>query len=220
MKQRVLGAATVVFGMFLQPVLANESASAQPVSPKPLICIGLPDLRLAGSTPAPAPAALRDLISQQMANAGISTKSLQTTLTDQALLEAQQSGCGSILFVTANQVRPAVKSGFFRRALAQAGTSAAVSMPGGSSAGSAIARSVAVNGVYSAAELFTAVKANDQIHLDFHLDSAADHTPLTSGQVSAKAKSDGEDVFTPLAARIVNTILPVAKKAAGNLDQR
>ena len=220
MKQPILGAATLVFGMFLQPVLADESASAQAVSSKPLICIGLPDLRLAGSTPAPAPAALRDLISQQMANAGITTKETQTALTDQALLEAQQSGCGSILFVTANQVRPAARSGFFRRALAQAGTSAARSMPGGSSAGSAIVRSVAVNEVYSVADLFTAVKANDEIHLDFRLDSAGDRTPLTSGQVSAKAKSDGEDVFTPLVARLVNTTLPVAKKAAGNLGQR
>ena len=145
---------------------------------------------------------------------------LQATLTDQASLEARQSGCDSILFVTANQVRPAAKSAFFRRALAQAGRSATGSMPGGSSAGSAIARSVAVNEVYSAADLFTAVKANDEIHLDFHLDSAGDHTSLTSGQVSAKAKSDGEDVFTPLVARLINTILPVAKKVVGNLGQR
>ena len=220
MKRRISGAATLLFGVFLQPVVADDSASAQFVSSKPLICVGLPDLRLAGSTPAPAPAALRDLISQQMANAGISTRSLQATLTDQSLLEAQQSGCASILFVTANQVRPAAKSGFFRRALAHAGTGAAGSMPGGSSAGSAIARSVAVDGVYSAAQLFTAIKANDEIHLDFHLDGAGDHTPLTSGQVSARAKSDGEDVFTPLAARLVNTILPVAQRAVGNSEQR
>jgi len=213
-KHWILEAATVVFAMFQQTVLADEAASAQAIAatPKALICLGLPDLRLTGSTPAPAPATLRDLLSLQMANAGMSTKNLETTLTDQALVEARQSGCASILFVTATQLRPAATSGFFRRVLANAGTTAAGSLPGGSSAGSAAVRSVTMTGVYSAAQLFTTIKTNDEIHLDFHLDSAADHTPLTSGHVSTKAKSDGEDVFTSLAARLVNTIMPVAKK--------
>jgi hypothetical protein len=222
MSQPILGATTLVLAMFLQPVHADNPVPAQTEAApsKPLICLALPDLRLAGSTPAPAAPALRDLFSSQMQSGAIATKNLESTLPVQAVPEARQAGCGSILFVTATQVRPTAKLGFLRRALANAGTTAGGSMPVGDSAGSAVLRSVTMTGVYSAAQLVTAVKANDEIRLDFRLDSTADASSLTSGHLSAKAKADGEDVFAPLAAKVSNTILPAAKKAMGNAESR
>ncbi len=222
MNKPILGATSLIFTTFLLPVHAANPAPAQTEATpsKPLICLALPDLRLAGNTPAPAAATLRDLFSSQMEGAALGTKNIESALPSQALPEARQAGCGSVLFVTATQVRPVAKMGFLRRALANAGTTAGGSIPGGSSAGSAVLRSVTMTGVYSAAQLVTAVKANDEIRLDFHLDGTADGTSLTSGHLTAKAQSDGEDVFAPLVTRVSSTILPVAKKATGNLESR
>ena len=175
MNQPILGATALVFAMFLQPANADNRVPAQTEAApsKPLIRLALPDLRLAGSTPAPAAAALRDLFASQMQTGAIGAKNLESSLPVQALPEARQAGCGSILFITATQVRPTAKLGFLRRALANAGTSAGGSIPVGDSAGSSVLRSVTMTGVYSAAQLVTAVKANDEIRLDFRLDSAA-----------------------------------------------
>ncbi len=221
MNQPILGATTLLFAAFLQPLDADNPVSAQTKAApsKSLICLALPDLRLAGSTPAPAAAALRDLFASQMQSGAIATKNLESALPVQALPEARQAGCGSILFVTATQVRPTAKLGFLRRALANAGTSAGGSIPVGDSAGSSVLRSVTMTGVYSAAQLVTAVKANDEIRLDFRLDSTENGTSLTSGHLAAKAQSDGEDVFAPLAAKVSNAILPAAKKATGNAEK-
>jgi hypothetical protein len=221
MNQPILGAAAVIFAMFLQPLRAGNPVPVpnEATASKPLICLALPDLRLAGSTPAPAAATLRDLFSSQMESGAIATKNLESTLPAQALPEARQAGCGSILFVAATQVRPVAKLGFLRRALANAGTTAGGSIPAGGSAGSAVLRSVTMTGVYSAAQLVTAVKANDEIRLDFRLDSTADGSSLTSGYLSAKAKSDGEDVFAPLVTKVSNTILPAAKKVTVNVKK-
>lgn len=222
MNQPILGAATLLLAMFLQPVRAANPVPEQTEasSSKPVICLALPDLRLAGSTPAPAAAALRDMFSSQMQGPATGAKNLESAMPVQAVPEARQAGCGSILFVTATQVRPVAKLGFLRRALANAGTTAGGSIPGGSSAGSAVLRSVTMTGVYSAAQLVTAVKANDEIRLNFRLDSTVDGTSLTSGHFSAKAQSDGEDVFAPLVGRVSNAILPAVMKANVNSEKR
>jgi outer membrane lipoprotein SlyB len=125
--------------------------------------------------------------------------------------EARQSQCDYVLSVSLN-----VKKGggsMFGRTIGNIAGSAAGHIPGGGSATTGAARSAAITGVYTTAAITASIKAKDEVSLEYKLDSVETAKTVLSNSAKAKAKSDGEDVLTPLVQTAAQTIVStVAKK--------
>jgi formiminotetrahydrofolate cyclodeaminase len=76
---------------------------------------------------------------------------------------------------------------------------------GGGVAGS-IAGSMASTAVSSAANMSAATKSKDQFTFDYSLVSTGDNSVKAGNSVKAKAKSDGEDVLTPMVEAMAEAV--------------
>jgi hypothetical protein len=81
----------------------------------------------------------------------------------------------------------------------------------GSTAGN-IAGSVATRAIVSAGSMSANVKSKDEITLDIKLVSAQDNSSAFARQYKGKAKSDGEDIISPLIEQAAQAILDAVKK--------
>jgi hypothetical protein len=80
---------------------------------------------------------------------------------------------------------------------------------GGSVAGQ-IAGSVATTAIMTAATMSQNVKAKDAIELNVVMQKASDKSNALTKQLKAKAKSDGEDIITPLIEQSAQAIVDAA----------
>ena len=81
-------------------------------------------------------------------------------------------------------------------------------VPGGSNAGEAAARSAAITGVYTAADISGSIKSKDELTLEYKLESTDAARPgLASTAAKAKARSDGEDVLTALIEKAAQAVV-------------
>lgn len=87
---------------------------------------------------------------------------------------------------------------------------------GGSVAG-AIAGSVATTAIMTAATMSQNVKAKDSIELNVSMQKTSDKSTVLIKQLKAKAKSNGEDIITPLIEQSAQAVIDQAagKTAAG-----
>ncbi|HKG22820.1 MAG TPA: hypothetical protein VKC34_13045, partial [Blastocatellia bacterium] len=93
-----------------------------------------------------------------------------------------------------------------------AGT-AASSIPYGGSTGEVVARSAASAVIYNSAMIASSIKAKDELTLDYKFQSTeGDQKPLVANTAKAKAKSDGEDVITPLIEKAAEAIVATIRK--------
>ena len=88
---------------------------------------------------------------------------------------------------------------------------------GGSVAGQ-IAGSVATTAIMTAATMSQNVKAKDSVELNVTMQKTADKSTVLSKQLKAKAKSNGEDIITPLIEQTAQAVIDTAtgKAAAQN----
>jgi hypothetical protein len=80
---------------------------------------------------------------------------------------------------------------------------------GGSVAG-AVAGQVAATAIMTAAAMSQNVRAKDSIELNVTMQKPGDKSNVLSKQLKGKAKSDGEDVITPLIEQIAQAIVDAA----------
>jgi hypothetical protein len=90
--------------------------------------------------------------------------------------------------------------------------SAAGNIPVGGSATTAAARSAAIGGVYTTAVIVSSIKAKDEVTLEYRLDSVQTSKTVVSNSAKVKAKSDGEDILTPLVETSAQTIVSTVGK--------
>jgi len=100
----------------------------------------------------------------------------------------------------------------FGKAIGNIAGSAAGHIPGGGSATTGAARSAAITGVYTTAAIASTIKAKDELSLEYKLDSVETSKIVLSNTGKAKAKSDGEDIVTPVVETSAQTILATIKK--------
>jgi uncharacterized protein YcfJ len=138
---------------------------------------------------------------------------LSARLPAQAMEEARQSQCDYILSASMNVKKGGGGGSMFGRAIGNIAGSAAGHIPGGGSATTGAARSAAITGVYTTAAIANSIKAKDELSLEYKLDSVETSKTVLSNSAKAKAKSDGEDILTPLVETSAQTIVAtVAKK--------
>jgi outer membrane lipoprotein SlyB len=125
--------------------------------------------------------------------------------------EARQRECDYVLS-TSMSVKKGGGGSLFGRAIGNVAGSAAAHIPGGSSAGTAAARSATIAGVYTTAAIVSSIKAKDEVSLEYKLDATQSQATLVGNKDKAKANSDGEDVVSPMIQRASQAILAALSK--------
>ena len=212
------GATTPATTMPTTPITSGANTPAgfvSPSSPKrevvTRIGIVMPKAQMTGGDSAQAAAALRNTFASFLNSPNIELVALNARLPSQALEEAKQSGCDYILQASLTQKKGG--GGMFGKALGNIATSAIGHLPGGSNAGEAAARTVAVTSVYTAADISRTVKSKDELTLEYKLESTDAARPGVASSAKAKARSDGEDIFTPLVEKAAQAVVDaIARK--------
>jgi hypothetical protein len=124
--------------------------------------------------------------------------------------EARQSECDYVLYASMTQKKGG-GGGMFSRAIGNVVGGAAGHIPV-STPGEAAARGAVITGVYTTANIASNIKAKDEITLEYKLEAVGGARPALSKTEKAKAKSDGEDVLTPLIERAAEAIVAAAMK--------
>ena len=193
------------------PTTTTVSNTSSPKKPG-VIRIGviLPKVQLTAGDAAQAAETLRKSFASNLNGPTVEVVALSAQLPAQALVEARQSQCDYILFASMS-----VKKGggsMFGRAIGNMAGAAAGQIPGGGSATTGAARSAAITGVYTTAAIASTLKAKDEVSLEYKLDSVETSKTVLSNTAKAKAKSDGEDIVTPLVETSAQTIISTVKK--------
>jgi len=187
-------------------VMCALPLSARAQSPA-CIALTLPSVQGVDGPAANYGAGVRDLFASYLTGPSIKTITLEARLPSQAALEARQKGCGQVLLASVTRKRNEGKTGGI---LGQAAGIAVMRAPGAGGVTGAIASGATWAGGEAIYRFSSQVKAKDEIELSYRLgppDSVEAAKPVTS---KAKAKSDGEDVLTPLVEKAASAIVTSA----------
>jgi hypothetical protein len=194
--------AAIVSSAALATVLA---ASTHAPTPEPsCMAIALPTVQgIPGNGPEIA-GGIRDLVAGYLSGPAVKVISLEAKLPSQAVEEAKQKACETMLYLTLTK-----KSGGGRltKALGQAAGTSAWYLPGGGTAASATARAAASVGLQTASSLAASTKAKDEVRFEYRLQSPGGHVQFGPRTESQTATVDGEDLLTPVAMRAAETIV-------------
>jgi hypothetical protein len=153
---------------------------------------------------------VRDLFASYLTGPSIKTITLEARLPSQAALEARQKECDQVLLASVTRKRSEGKTGGI---LGQAAGIAVMRTPLGGGVTGAVASGATWAGGEAIYRFSSQVRAKDEIELSYRLgspDVVEAAKPVTS---KAKAKTDGEDVLTPLIEKAASAI--VASATAG-----
>jgi hypothetical protein len=152
-----------------------------------------PKVSMAGADSAQSSDAVRGILAQYLQGPTIEVALLGSRLHSQYLIEARQAECDFVLATTLTH-RSGSQAGAGRNALG-ALSNYAPYVPGADYAKTAIATAV----LQSAQDFAANIRARDDMQLDVRLESVGGKKPLLEKSTKRKAKSDGEDLLTPLA---------------------
>ena len=146
-----------------------------------------------GADEAPQAAdSVRNILAEYLQGPTIEVALLSARLPSQYTVEAQQADCDFVLSTSLVHRRGSQGSGL--------GTTLgklaiyAPYVPGGNYAQSAIVTGV----LQTAADFAASVKAKDEMQLEYRLEAVGAEKPLLEKTAKGRAKSDGEDLLTPL----------------------
>jgi hypothetical protein len=132
-------------------------------------------------------------------------------------VEAKQAGCSSVLFTTLKHKRHEGSGFLGRMAGSVAGTAVEVgasqALGSASSATSRVAASAAVSAAGAVREVASSFKAKDELSLTYRLETTNGQA-LAEGTDKRKAKSDAEDLLTPLVQQASEAVAGAAAKRA------
>lgn len=171
------------------------------------VALTLPSVQGVDGPAANFGAGVRDLFASYLTGPSIKTITLEARLPSQAALEARQKGCAQVLLASVTRKHSDGKTSGI---LGQAAGIAAMRAP----AGGGVAGSIASGATWASGEAIyrfsSQVKAKDEIELSYRLgppETVETAKPMTS---KAKAKTDGEDVLTPLVEKAASAIVGAA----------
>lgn len=176
------------------------------------IGILMPKAQMTAVDAAQAAEALRNTFASYLNGPNVEIVALAARLPSQALEEAKQSQCDYVLYASLTQKKGGSGGGLLGKALGSAAKTAVWHIPGSNTAGEAAVRSAAITGVYTAADISGSIKAKDELTLEYKLEATDGAKPGAANIAKAKAKSDGEDVFTPLIEKAAQAIVDAVLK--------
>jgi hypothetical protein len=161
--------------------------------------IGLvkPTVQMGSGDTAQASETIRKMLSEYLSGPTMQVTLLEARLPDQFEEEARRAGCNYILSTEIVHHRGRAGAGTLSRALGNFGY-----LP----AKDAITSVVLSGAVRTAADVASSIKAKDEMQLEFLLRQPGASTPLLTKKMKGRAKTDGEDVLTPLIAKAATEI--------------
>jgi hypothetical protein len=206
------------------PVGAPQSAgtvnAAAPAVPAPIekkpgvvrIGVVMPKAQLGQGAQGPAAGEpLRAMLVQYLAGPSVEVMSILALLPQQIEAEAQAKQCDYLVYSNFTQKKSGGSSmGFLKAASSMA--SMVPMMGGAASMAGAIAATSAASAASEAATLSNGIKAKTEVVMEYHVSAPGAPTPVLSTTTSAKAKTDGEDVFTPLIEQEATAIMAEVTK--------
>jgi hypothetical protein len=159
--------------------------------------------------------AARETFTAYLAGPSLATEPLKARLTSQVREEARQAACPYLLLATLKQVQKRGGGGVLGRMAAGAAQQGA--WAAGAASGSAVGRA-AGQAAYGAAgqaayDYAVGIRNKDELTLSYRLESS-DGKVLVEKQDKRKAKSDGEDLLTPMVQTAAEAIVAATGPAS------
>jgi hypothetical protein len=198
-------ASLVVLVAIASPFAAVPAASQAGAPAPACVAIVLPSVQGVEGDATQVASAVRELLGSFLTGPSLQPVLIEARLASQAIEEARQKNCGRVLTTTLTRKRGGGGGGLLGRVVGQAGTTAAWSLPGGG-VGGALVRGAAVAASQTASELASSTKAKDEMRIEYRLSPVSGGTTLGPKTESAKAKSDGEDLLTPLVQKVAEAV--------------
>lgn len=153
---------------------------------------------------------IRNAVAGYFQGTNVEIVALEARIPQALANEAKEKGCAYILNVAVSQKKG---GGGFGKMFATVApiVSSVVPMAGMAGMAGSIAGSVAQGTIMSAANMSGSTKAKDTITLEYSLVSSDGGAVKITNSAKAKAKSDGEDVLSPMMEKMAEAILVAAK---------
>ena len=183
------------------PALAQDASA-------PCLAVVLPSVQGVEGSATDVAGGLRDLLVSFLTGPALRVITLEARLPAQAAIEARQKSCERMLLTT--MVRKRDSGSRLGGVLGQAAGTAAWHIPYGG--GATMARGAAIAGAQAASTLASETRRKDEVRLEYRVGTP--DTVATAKAVSSKAKarSDGEDLLTPLVERASSEIFAAVTK--------
>jgi hypothetical protein len=177
------------------------------------VCLAPPGVEASTGDATAAGNAVRDLFTSFLTGPSIQPKALTARLASQVREEARQASCPWLLLTTLKHEHKRSGGGLLGRMAAGAAQQGA--WEAGATSGSTVGR-IAGQAAYGAAgqaayNYAVTVKNKDEVALGYRLESG-DGKVLLEKTDKRKAKSDGEDMLTPLVQKAAEAIAAVVAK--------
>jgi len=193
------------FTISLAALLAAPRSSAT-------ICLAPPSVQFAGSDPAQAIAAVTEMFKSYLTGPSLTVTPLAARLASQAREEARQAHCQIVLFITAIREHRSESGGVLGRIATRAAVEGSwAAGVGASTVTKRVASWAAEGAARAAADMASTTKTHDELELSYRLESETGAV-LKESKAKRKAKSDGEDLLTPLVEHAAEEIAAVVVK--------
>lgn len=167
------------------------------------IAIVLPSVQGVDGSASDVGAALRDLFASFLNGPALRVVPLDSRLATHAFEEARQKDCARVLTMTL--VRKRKGGGLLTTVMGQAGSSVAWGIPGGNVT-AAVTRGALAAAGQAVTDMAASTREKDELTLDYTVSSVRARPVFGPRREKAKAKSDGEDLVTPMVEKAATAI--------------
>ncbi len=195
----------------------NNGGSSTEVGAKKagVVRVGLANVKTGavgeGLSAADLAAAIQNSLMEYLKTPRVEIVQLEAKLPSAIADEAKEKECDYVIYANVSHKKGGGGfGGMFSKVLAPAIGQTGLGSTG-STAGN-VASAVATRSIVNAGSMSANVRSKDEITLDIKLVSSADNSPALAKQYKGKAKSDGEDIISPLIEQAAQAILDVMKR--------
>ena len=175
----------------------------------PCIAIVPPSVRGVEGDATQMSKSLSEMLASYLNGPSLKSIALTARLADQAVEEAKQTSCGNVLLTSFEHKRGG--SSAFSKAAAAAAQGAAWNLPY-SGVAAAGAHAGAVAGAYAVSSFAQNTQAKDELIVEYRIGTPETVQKATPKKESLKAKSNGEDLVTPLVEKVAGAAAAAVKK--------
>jgi hypothetical protein len=154
-------------------------------------------------------AAIQNSLAEYLKSPEIELVPIEAKLPSAIEAEVKEKGIDYLVSATVTHKKGGGGFGMFSKVAPILGQVAPVAGVGGSVAGQ-IAGSVATTAIMTAATMSQNVKAKDSVELNITMQKTSDKSSVLTKQYKGKAKSNGEDIITPMIEQSAQAIIDAA----------
>jgi len=194
-------------------VTFGQDEPASPIAAPGIVKVGLANPKAnfsEGADNAQMAAGLRQVIGQYFQGSNVEIVQLEALLPKAAAAEAKEKGCAYILQVAVSQKKGGGGFGMFKMLAPVISNVVPMAGVAGGVAGQ-VAGSVASTAISSAANMSSTTKSKDQFTFEYSLVSTDSNAVKVGNSIKAKAKSDGEDVLSPMIEAMAEAVSQAVK---------